>query len=1018
MKIAEYAVRNGSLTILGSLLLVAIGAGAWLSIPRAEDPSFPNSNFTVIAIYPGATQIDLEQLVVRPLEDALKELDDLKKLEGKIEDGVAVLQVEFEAGTDADEKFDEVLRQVNQERADLPEELTSLEVEKFETTNVAILQLALVSEDASYRRLDDLGEALRKRLEATPGVKNAKVWACPERQVRVSLDLDRLAQLRIPLARVVEAIRGDNANLPGGAVELGARRLTLKTSGNYASIDEVALTPLAGNGTSVVHLRDVATIAWGYEDLEYFGRFNGERAVFVTATQRAGQNIFHVRDALLAEAEAFREKLPGDVRLEVGFDQSINVAHRLGALERDFLIAIALVLVTLLPLGLRAAGLVMVSIPLSLAIGLALLHFTGFSLNQLSIVGFVIALGLLVDDSIVVVENIARFRREGAGPVDAAIGATKQIGVAVVGTTATLLFAFLPLLALPGTPGQYIRSLPATVVYTVLASMVVALTIVPFLASRVLTGKEDPEGNVFLRGMQRGIHRTYRPLLHWAMRHRLATVGIAALLFAGSLALLPAIGFSLFPKAGLPQFLVRIEAPEGTSIAAVDAISREVERRVLATPGIRNVMTSVGRGNPQIYYNVIPKNRKANVAELFCAIEHYDPRTSPAVLDGLRERLADIPGARILVKEFENGPPIAAPIAIRILGDDLEGLARVAADVATILRETPGTDQVDNPLRVRKTDLRLEIDRDAAALLGVPLVEIDRMTRLSVAGLVVSRFREADGDEHDIRLTVPHGERQDLSGFQALQVGTLGGAYVPVRQVAELKFESTPVRIDRHNRQRAVTVTAEVLRGYNTDRLTRQVKEVLEARGLPAGFRYELAGEFESRSESFGGLGTAILVAVFGIVAILVAEFRSFRGTLIVASVIPLGVIGGLVALFLGGYTLSFTAVIGLVALIGIEIKNSILLVDFTNQLREQGVPLDEAIERSGETRFLPVVLTTLTAVGALVPLVLEGSSLFSPLALVILGGLISSLVLSRLVTPVMYSLIPPPGPEAPPQAS
>ncbi len=547
--------------------------------------------------------------------------------------------------------------------------------------------------------------------------------------------------------------------------------------------------------------------------------------------------------------------------------------------------------------------------------------------------------------------------------------------------------------------------------------MVVALTIVPFLASRFLTGREDPEGNVFLRGMQRVIHRTYRPLLHVAMRHRLATVATAFALFAGSLALLPAIGFSLFPKAGLPQFLVRVEAPEGTSVSALDGIAREVERRVLETEGIRNVMTSVGRGNPQVYYNVVPHNRKANFVELFCSLERYDPKTSPRILEDLRDRLADVAGARILVKEFENGPPIVAPIAIRILGDDLDGLARVAEEVATILRETPGTENVDNPLRVRKTDLRLAIDRDAAALLGVPLVEIDRMSRLAVSGLVVSRFREADGDEHDIRLTVPHGERQDLSGFDALQVPATTGAYVPIGQVAELTFESTPVKIERHDRERAVTVTAEVRGGYNTDRLNRQVRDAIDAKGLPSGFRYELAGEYESRAESFGGLGTAILVAVFGIVGILVAEFRSFRGTLIVASVIPLGVIGGLVGLFLAGYTLSFTAVIGLVALIGIEIKNSILLVDFTNQLREQGVPLDEAIERAGEIRFLPIVLTTLTAVGALIPLVLEGSSLYSPLALVILGGLISSLLLSRLVTPVMYILIPPPGPEGRPRA-
>ncbi len=1008
MKLTEFFVRHRPFSLVLTLALLVVGVVSFRQIPRAEDPSLKIPVLRVIAIQPGAGPTDLERLVARPLEDAVKELDDLKKLQTTIRDGVVDMVVEFEYGTDPDKKEDDVLRQVNAKRASLPSGLVLLDVIKVQTLNVALFQVALVSEEASDARLQDLAEALKKRFETVPGIRRAEKHAFPLKQVQVALDPDRLVQLRLPVSRIVEALQGNNQNLPAGAVELGDRRFTVKTTGQFASLDEVRQTPVAGNGAAVVRLGDVAEVHWAYEENDYFGRFNGERAVFVTAMPQRDRSVFALRDGLLRQADEFRAELPGDVRLELGFDQASNVDARLTRLEHDFLIAFALVLLTVLPLGWRASLLVMLSIPLSLAMGITLLNYTGFSLNQLSIVGCVIALGLLVDDSIVVVENIARFRREGRPPREAAIEATRQITVAVVGTTATLLFAFLPLLMLPGGAGQFIRSLPLAVVYTVLASLFVSLTIVPFLASRFLTGEEPAEGNWLLRTLQRAIHVTYRPFLHWCMAHRLATLALAGLLVVGSFALVPRIGFSLFPKAGTPQFSIRVYGAEGNSVARTDQLVRQVEALLRATPEVKWWFANIGKGNPQIYYNEFPEQQAANFAELFCELTEFRPKTSPAVLERLRQQLRGIPGARIVLKEFENGPPIDSPVAIRLVGEDLDTLALLAAKTETLLRETPGTENVDNPLRMPRTDLRVKLDRGAAALLGVPEVAVDQATRLAFAGLEVTRFRESDGDEYNLTLTLPRGERATLTNWSKLHVPTLAGGYVPIGQVAQLEFASAPPLIQRFNRQRTVTVTSQVRTGFLTDNVTRDVAGRLAKMEWPRGYRFEFGGEVESRKESFGGLGTAILVAVFGILTILVLEFRSFRGTLVVASVIPLGVVGGLVGLWLTGYSLSFTASIGFIALIGIEIKNSILLVDFTNQLREQGVPLGEAIERAGEIRFLPVVLTTLTALGALLPLAVQGSAMYSPLAIVIIGGLISSLLLSRLVTPVMYSLLPP----------
>jgi len=1015
MKITEHAVRHSQFTLVVFLCLAVLGWNAYRTIPRQEDPDIKVPAFFVVAVYPGANAKEIEQLVARPLEDAIKELDDVDKIRSTVRDGYAYIGVDFTYGTDPEKKYEDVLRQVNVERPRLPAGVIEIDVRKLQTINVAMMQIALVSADASYPRLQELAESLRKRVEAVPGVRQARKHAFPEKQLRVSLDLDRISQQRLSLGQVITAIQGDNTSLPGGSVEVGDRRFNLKTSGSYASLDDVRMTPLLTTGAAVVYLKDVAEVAWTTADKEDFGRYNGERAVFVTVRPRAAQNLLDLSRALREEIARFQPALPGDVRLEIGWDQAANVELRLGRLEHDFLIAFALVLITVLPLGLRASMLVVVSIPLSLAIGVAVLAAFGYSLNQLSIVGCVIALGLLVDDSIVVVENIARFRRQGHGPAAAAVQGTQQIAVAVLGTTGTLLFAFLPLLMLPGGAGQFIRSLPLAVVYTVLASLLVALTIIPLLASLVLRGDEDTEGNFLLRGLHRGIERSYRPLLHWCMQHRIWTLVVSAALVAGSLALVPRIGFSLFPKAGVPQFLIQIEAEDGASIAATDTVARQVESVLAATPAVARYFTTVGNNNPQIYYNEGPQAPKASIADIFAALHEYDPKQSPAFLEDLRAKLLAIPGARIVVKEFENGPPIEAPIAVRIFAEDLDVLATLSARVESLLRGIEGTQAVSNPVRTRRTDLRVVINKPVAASLGVSEVEIDRAVRLAFAGLEVGRFRESNGDERVIQLALPRGERATLENWPKIKVQSAAtGAYLPIAQVAELKFESAPPVIQRFNRERSSTVTAFVRDGYNVNALTQLAATRLRDLEWPAGTRWSFGGEVESRKESFGGLASAILIAACGIMAILVLEFGSFRGTAIVASVIPLGFIGGLVGLWLTGYSLSFMAAIGFVALIGIEIKNSILLVDFTNQLRAQGVELRQAIEQAGEIRFLPVVLTTFTALGALLPLALQGSGLYSPLAVVIMGGLVSSLLLSRLVTPVLYSLIPPARPAPP----
>jgi multidrug efflux pump subunit AcrB len=1009
--LATFAVRRWQFTLVAFGLLVMLGINAFNTVPRSEDPHFPVPIVVVRAVLPGAEPTEIEQLITDPIEDAVDGLDNIDKIESFSGDGAAVISVHFTWDVDPERKYDQVVREVNAIRGNLPAGLTRLDIQRVRTSEVAIVQVALTSDILPMRRLEKTADRLRERLDRVPGVRESKYWGAPPSEVQVTLDLARLSALKLPATAVADALKSAGAEAPIGAVQAGERRFNVKSGGAFRSLDTIADTPVRAVGGQVTRVRDVATVAWAQQEPSHLTRFNGKRAVFVTVTQKDGQDVARITQAVQAVLDDYEKTLPAGVKLERGFVQAENVKHRLNNLFRDFGIALALVLITLLPLGPRAGVVVMVSIPLSLLIGLTMLQAFGFTLNQLSIAGFVLALGLLVDDSIVITENIARRIREGEERTEAAINGTRQISLAVLGCTATLMLAFLPLMALPAGSGAYIKSLPVTVLCTIAASLLVSMTIIPFLASRLLDKHSDPEGNALLRAVNNGIHHFYRPVLHRALARPWLTLAILLAICLTTLPLVKLIGSSLFPSAETPQFLIRVETPDGSSLARTDRALRYVEQRVRAEPDVAWVAANLGRGNPQIFYNRSQRESATTFAELFVSLKRWEPGKSELVLDRLRRDFANFPGARISVLTFENGPPIEAPVAIRLTGQNLDVLKALSARAETILKATPGARDVTNPIRLDRTDLDLGVDEAKAAALGVPAGATRRIARLALSGEETGRFRDPDGDDYAVRVRLPTDQvdgapRNPLSALKGVYVPTADGLAAPLDAIATPRLKSSPSRIDRFDRERTVTITAYVQTGFLASGVTEDaVARLQRDLPLPPGYRLSLGGEAEAASESFAGLGAAVLVAVFGILAVLVLEFQKFKTAIVVAGIIPFGVFGAVLALALTGHSLSFTATIGVIALIGIEIKNSILLVDFTEQLRRDGMSLHDAIEKAGEVRFLPVLLTSVTAIGGLLPLALERSGLYSPLAIAIIGGLITSTLLSRVATPVMYWL-------------
>lgn len=1010
MKISDYAVKNYQFTLVIFIMIIALGLTTIMGMPRSEDPEMHAPIFPVVIVYPGTSPKDMEELVVKPLEKEIYGLDNIKRVRSSIGDGVAVMRVEYKYNSNVESKYQELTRVVNNKRNELPPEVLSIDVQKFQPSDVNIIQLAMISENAPREKLKYYAEKLQDELEKLPALKKVEIHGIPEQQVRMELDMEKMSRVHIPVNAVIGALQSEIANIPGGSIDAGNKTFNIKTSGNYQDIDEIKNTIVySANGSNIL-LKDLAKVYYGFEDDKYKTRLNGHRCLFVVAAQKEGENITKTKQAYQPIIEQFKKTLPANIDLVQNFDQADNVNHRLAGLGEDFIIAILLVAVTLLPLGFRPALIVMISIPLSLSIGIVLLNVFGFNLNQLSIVGLVVALGLLVDDSIVVVENIERWMLEGHSRMEATLKATGQIGKAVLGCTIMLIIAFMPLVFLPEGSGDFIRGLPLAVIFSVLASMAVSLTIIPFLSSRLLKNHTGhPDGNIFMRALKKMIHGSYARLLDKALARPFLTIGIAVAIFAGAMVLFKAVGFSLFPSSEKPQFFINITTPPQSNLTYTNSIADSIEKELKKEPSVKYFATNVGKGNPRIYYNEIQENERSDYSQVFVQLdEHTAPDKKLELIEKFRKKWTPYPGAKIEVKNFEQGPPVVAPVEVRLFGDNLDTLRLLAGRVEEMLQKTQGTIYVNNPVSLLKTDIKVAINKDKAQMLGVPTVNIDRTVRLAVAGFNLGKYTDNNENDYNILLTRSREERPTLDVFSNLFVNNNQGTAIPLSQVATLKLETSPLNINHMEKKRVVSVKANVQKGFLVDRVITDVIEKMDKMPLPKGYSYEMGGEIESRKDSFGGFTTIIIITVFMFIAMLILLFRTFKSTLIVLSVIPLGIVGAATALWLTGNSLSFVAIIGLIALAGIEVKNTILLVDFTNQLREQGKDLDDAIREAGEVRFLPIVLTSLTAIGGLLPIAISTNPLIAPLAIVLIGGLVSSTLLSRIVTPVIYKLIPP----------
>ena len=1005
MKLPELAIKNHQFTIVIVLLITLVGVVTFISMPRSEDPQneFPGTSITIV--YPGATPEDMEKLVINPIEEELNELDDIKKMESKAYDGFAFTAIEFTTGSDAEDKYRKVLEAMNNVEKDLPDEIVEIEKKKFTVMDVSILQLALVSETADFHELEDLGDDLKKSIEKGYGIRKVELLAVPEREVRISVDFERMAQLGVSIGQLQRALQSSHANIPGGSIDVGKKKFSILTSGEFENLDEIRNSVIQQSNGYLVRLKDVAEVDFAYEDDKYLARFNGEKAIYINVLQKKNTNIYQIDDNIRPKIADFEAQLPQDIRLETVMNQAEAVRLRVGDFFMNFMQGILLVgFCILIAVGVRASMIVMVAIPISVLIGLTLLDLSNYGLQQMSIAGLIIALGLLVDNSIAVVENISRYLEMGFSRKEAAIKGTSEIGWALVSSTVTTVLAFLPMISIGGPTGDFIRSMAIIVVYTLIASLVIALNFTPFFSSVILRlkKKNDPKKKSFVK---RFIETGYPNFLKKTLQRPWLTLGVTTVVFLGSLSLFGLIGVSFFPKAQKAQLLINVKTPEGSSFQATDEVVKNVEMLLDNEPFVKHYASNIGASNPQVYYNEQSNNISANRGQIFVTLKEYDENQIDPMVLQLRQIFERYPGADIEVKEFIQGPPVEAPIAIKVIGNDLNNLNAVSRDVEAIISGTKDVLNVNNPLKNSKTDLQVNVDPVKAGVYGVNLMDIDIAVKTNISGSTIGTYKDSKGDEYDMILRMPNVEGQDARSFNKVYVTNALGSEVPLKQVANLEFKSSFKQISHFNMDRQNTITADVTDIGKAAAITTEIIAQLEQYEFPSGFRYFVGGQMESQEESFGDMGRVLLIALIGIFAVLVLQFKSFTQPLIIYSAIPLAVTGAFIALFITGYSFSFMAFVGLTSLIGIVVNDSIILVDFTNQLRNKGKEKLQAIVEAGQTRFMPILLTSITTIGGLLPLTLTGGDMWAPMGWAIIGGLLFSTLLSLVIVPVLYKV-------------
>lgn len=997
-------------TLILTLAAVGLGVHALVTMPRREDPKITIRTGLVMAAYPGATPEQVEKQVTEKIEERLFRFEEVRKAKtfSTSRPGLAVVNVELEDHVKQPDLFWSKLRHnmIELRQTSLPDGVRGPIVDDSFGDTVALL-IALHGGNYTFQELKEYAQRIEDEFRTSRAVAKLQRFGEQKEEIRITSSMERLSQYGFSPLNVIMALQGRNVVQNAGSLKTGDADTPMKTSGLFVTEDQIRHVMVSMSQTGVpIYIGDMAKVERGYSDPSALCRFNGEKAVLVSVEMLEGNNIVDFGRELRGKLDRLKGMLPPDLKIDLIADQPAVVENRITHFIREFGIAIgSVILVTMLLLPFRVALIASLAIPVTVAGTFASLEAIGVELHQVSIAALIVVLGMVVDDAIVIADNYVELLDRHVPLQEAAWRCATELTVPVLTATATIVFAFLPMLLISGSVGEFIRALPITVAVSLSVSFVVAMLLTPILCRFFIKkGLHDGKGAASA-GVLDKLQWAYGGAIRLAMAHKAATVACGVLAFAGGVLVQQMLPQRFFPTAERPQFVIDLWRREGARLEATDESVQRIEQYLRKEKLVANFASFTGRSAPRFYYNVNPEFPAHNYGQVL--VNTNDTEQTPGLVYRLRRELASVvPEARVVVKELEQGNIMPAPVEVRITGHDFSVLKSTGDRATEILRKTGEADFVYTNWHEDSYDLAVDLKHEVADRLGLSTASVAIQIGGGFSGMPVTTFWEGDR-EVPVMLQLDPEHRSNYADVADMYVvSSLTGARVPVRAVADLRPEWRESRIVRRNGVRTLTVMAVPSEGHLASGILKRAKSEIDSIGLPPGYRIEFGGERESQTETFSEMKVVMALSLVSIFLILLFQFRSIRQTMVVMISIPLALLGAMVGLLITRNPFSFTAFMGLISLSGVVVRNAIILVEYINERRKAGVGVEEAALEAGERRLRPIFLTTAAAAVGVTPMIISGSSLWSPLASAIAVGLLFSMFFTLVVIPVSYVLL------------
>jgi HAE1 family hydrophobic/amphiphilic exporter-1 len=1038
MRLPELSIRRPVTTIIVTLLILLLGLVSLrgIGIDLLPDMTFPT--IIVLTRYPGSGPAEVENLVTRRIEEAIGSVTNVKAITSMSQEGVSMVFPEFEWGTNMDTAGIEVRERIDLIKRYLPEGTLAPTIVKADPSMIPAVYLSM-SGGRDMAQLTALAEDLVKpRLERLDGVSSAAVIGGVKREVHVYLDPVRLHNYGISPQQVANVLMADNINLPGGTVEESGTRLVLRTMGEFQSLEDIerTLVPTAMSSMALsmdglttvppqIMIRDIARVEYGYAERDQIARVNKEPSIGIVIQKQTGTNTVQVSNRVLSEIDTLKRELPPTVDLSVVFDQGEFIRISIVSLVQNIIIGglLAVLILWVFLRNIRSTLVIAASIPVSIVAAFVLVYFSGMTLNLVSLGGLALGVGMLVDNSIVVLESIFRHRQEGKKADEAALIGTTEVGGAVIASTLTTIAVFVPILFISGLAAEIFRELALTVSFSLGASLLIALTFVPMVASRMLAQDKgiirasriaESEGKKGVTAWFDKVAETlpgiYEESLTWALKRRGTVLLVSGICVAVSALLIPSLGSELIPNVDTGQIILTATLPKGASLSETCEVAARIEDMCLDIPEIETMFETIGSESTGTMLGLGGGQSDLATFNIQLAKKADRNRSTGQVAVALREELERIPGAEFKVSEsgaVQAGALLGGAVQVTVTGDDLDQLKEISGTVVEMIEDIPGLIDVESGMEEGRPELQIVVDRGKAHSYGLTAAGIASGVRSCIQGEKVSKFR-ASGDEIDITVKLENSSRMTPQDIEGVPLATPLGISVPLGEVASATVKRGPVMIERKDQARVARVNAE-LEGRTLGDVTREIESRLSGLPLPYGYSIMVSGQAGQMAEAFGDLTFALILAIVLVYMVMAAQFESFIQPAIIMASLPLALIGVMPGLWLGRIPLSIPVFVGGITLAGIVVNNAIVLVDYTNQLRAGGLSREEAVFKAGRTRLRPILMTTLTTVLGLIPLVLgrgEGSEMQRPLAVTVAGGLAVSTLLTLIVVPVVYTLV------------